>query len=546
MTGLLCFSAAISGQEPDSDQEEVTAVVCLDSDLQDGQMKEVEVGRHKVLLVRSKGEYSAIGGLCTHYGAPLWKGALSGNRVRCPWHGACFNIKTGDLEEYPGLDSLPSFKVKIEDSKVYVSATKKALEMTKRVKKMGCRMPGESHIVVLIGGGPATLLCAETLRQERYGGRIIMVTRENMLPYDKTKLSKVLSVQDQNILLRQTDFFQQYDIEVWLGKEATSVNTNKNVITFNDGSSQRYDQLLIATGCRARILHCPGADLDNVRLLQTPDDATKIHQEALGKNTVILGTSFIGMEVASCLSDRASSVTVIGSSEVPFQKTLGSEIGRLTMKMLEDKLVKFYMNESVTEVKGEGGKVKEVVLRSGKVLPADIFIVAIGVIPNSDFLKESSVKLTSKKTVIVDKFMRTNVPGVFCAGDIASFPLSLWKNEQVNIGHWQVAQAHGRIAALNMLNIPTEINSVPFFWTVLLGKSFRYAGYGEGYTEIVMKGKLEEMKFLAFYIKNDEVVAVASLNFDPAVSQVAEMMAAGRTITKTQAASDDLSWLKVA
>ncbi|MBN3308327.1 AIFM3 factor, partial [Amia calva] len=467
-------------------QEEVTEQVCLESDLQDGQMKEVEVGKQKVLLVRSEGTYSAVGNLCTHYGAPLSKGALSGNRVRCPWHGACFNVKSGDLEEFPGLDSLPCHKVKIKDNKVFVTINKK---VTKRVKRMGCRETGQTHTILLLGGGPASLLCAETLRQEHYGGRIIMVTKDDLLPYDKTKLSKVMNVDSQNILLRQIEFFHQYDIEVWMRKEAVSVNTDKKMVSFSDGSVQHYNQLLIATGCRARTLDCPGADLDNVKVLQTPDDAGKIHQEAVGKAAVILGASFIGMEVASYLSDKASSVAVIGSSDTPYKNTLGAEIGRVTMKMLQEKNVHFYMNDGVAEIKGENGQVKEVVLKSGKVLPADVFVIGI----------DPTRCLTSGTPL--SQSMKTNVPDVFCAGDVAFFPLALRKDARVSIGHWQLAQAQGRVAALNMLGKPVEINSVPFFWTVLLGKSIRYAGFGEGYTEIVVKGNVEEMKFLLFYIK---------------------------------------------
>ncbi|XP_036392408.1 apoptosis inducing factor mitochondria associated 4 [Megalops cyprinoides] len=532
-------------QGKEGDQDEVTAEVCHVSELQDGQMLEVEVGQQKVLLVRSEGEYSAVGSLCTHYGAPLSKGALSGSKVRCPWHGACFNVKTGDIEEYPGLDSLPCYKVKIENDKVFVTVSKKAAKLVKRVKEMGSRVAGVAHTVLLIGGGPASLQCADTLRQERYGGRIIMVTRDALLPYDKPKLSKMMNVDHNAVLLRQKEFFQQYDIEVWTRRQVDSVDTKQRTVTLSDGLVQHYDQLLIATGCRARALNCPGATLENVRLLQTPEDALRIHQACKGHRAVIVGTSFIGMEVASYLTENAASVTVVGSSELPYQKSLGPDIGKMTMQMLKEKKVEFYMSDGVAEIRGKDGKVKEVVLKSGVVLPADVVVAGIGVVPNSEFLKGGAIELDSKGAVIVDKCMRTTVPGVFSAGDVTSFPLALRGNQRVNIAHWQLAQAQGRVAALNMLDRHIEVDSVPFFWTVLLGKSIRYTGYGEGYTETVLKGNLEERKFLVFYIKDKEVVAAASLNFDPSVSQVANKMAAGKVITKAEAESEDLSWLKM-
>ncbi|XP_029923065.1 apoptosis inducing factor mitochondria associated 4 [Myripristis murdjan] len=541
---------SLSGGKPvmnqhQEEQEEVTGLVCQEADLKDGQMKEVTVEDQKVLLVRTSGQYSAVGSQCTHYNAPLVKGALVGGRVRCPFHGACFNVKTGDIEEYPGLDCLPSYKVKVEDGKVYVSINKKSLKVTRRVKEMCSVVPGIKHTILLIGGGPASLVCAETLRQHCYQGRIVMVTKDTLPPFDKPKLSKAMNLDSDDILLRSSDFFQQCGIEVWTKKEAVSVNPSEKVVKLSDGSLQHYDQLLISTGCRARPLSCPGWDLMGVKLLQSHEDAKEIHRSCLGQKAVIIGASFIGMEVASYLSDKAASVAMVGTTEYPYERSLGSDIGKMTMKMLEEHNVKFYMSDSVTEIRGENGKVKAVVLKSGAVLEADAVIAGIGVLPNSDFLVGSQVELDSRKAVIVDKFMRTNMPDVFSAGDVTSFPLTIRGDQRVNIGHWQMSQAHGRVAALNMLQKPTKIESVPFFWTVLLGKSIRYTGYGNGYTEIIFKGKVEERKFLAFYIKDEVVVAAASLMFDPAVSRLAEMMATGQIITKAQAQADDLSWLQM-
>uniref|UniRef100_A0A3P9CDE3 Apoptosis inducing factor mitochondria associated 4 n=1 Tax=Maylandia zebra TaxID=106582 RepID=A0A3P9CDE3_9CICH len=428
-------------------------------------MKEVTVGDQKVLLVRSEGQYSAVGGRCSHYGAPLIKGTLVGDRVRCPFHGACFNVRNGDIEDYPGLDSLPCYKVKWHLSQ--------SLTVTKRVKEMCSVVPDVKHTILLIGGGPASLVCAETLRQNCYQGRIIIITKDSVPPFDKPKLSKALNVESSSILLRPDDFYQRYGMEMWTKKEVVSVNPAKKEVKMSDGTLQRYDQLLIATGCRARPLTCPGSDLEGVKLLQSYEDAKDIHSSSLGQ------------------------------------------------------------------------KVKQVVLKSGVVLEADVVIAGIGVIPNSDLLAGSEVEVDSRKAVIVDKFMRTNVPDIFAAGDVTSFPLTIRGDQRVSIGHWQMSHAHGRVAALNMLKKSTKIESVPFFWTVLLGKSIRYAGYGEGYTEIIFKGKMEERKFLAFYIKDDVVVAAASLMFDPAVACIAELMARGQILTKAQAQAEDLSWLQI-
>ncbi|XP_054650213.1 apoptosis inducing factor mitochondria associated 4 [Dunckerocampus dactyliophorus] len=529
---------------PRDNVEEVTKLVCHEADLRDGQMKEVSLGDHKVLLVRTEGHYSAVGSQCSHYNAPLVKGALVGNKVRCPFHGACFNVKTGDIEEYPGLDSLPCYKVNVQEGKVYVSVNIKTLSLTKRVKEMCSISPHINRTILLIGGGPAALVCAETLRQNCYQGRIVMVTKDTLPPFDKPKLSKALNVDSSSIILRSSDFFQQYGIEVRTQQEAVTLNTRDKTVKMKDGALLHYDQVLISTGCRARPLSCPGSDLKGVKLLESYEDAKEIHASCMGSKAVVVGASFIGMEVASYLADKASSVAVVGTTRYPYERSLGSQIGQMTMQMLEEHHVTFYMNDSVAEIRGENGSVKEVVLKSGAVLEADVVIAGIGVIPNSDFLTGSGVEVDSRRAVIVDKFMKTKVADVFSAGDVTSFPLTIRGDHMVNVAHWQMSQAQGRVAALNMLNKPTKIESVPFFWTVLLGKSIRYTGYGEGYTEILFKGKVEERKFLAFYIKDEAVVAAASLMFDPAVAKLAELMATGQRITRAQAQSEDLTWLQ--
>ncbi|NXY50469.1 AIFM3 factor, partial [Ceuthmochares aereus] len=255
-----------------------------------------------VLLVRNRRQFSALGSKCPHYGAPLSKGVLRGERLRCPWHGACFNIKTGDIEEYPALDCIPRFKVTVEDGKVFVTAKKKVLTspaVCKHKQHLGLGMISTRCLlnpdtVLLLGGGVAALVCAETLRQEGFTGRIIMATKEKHVPYDKAKLSKNMNLKAEDIYLRKPEFLSARCIEVWTEKEAVSVDFQKQKVRFMDGSSQKYSQLLIATGCHSSFLKVPGADLQNVCTLHTPEDSNKISELATGKNLVIIGASFIG------------------------------------------------------------------------------------------------------------------------------------------------------------------------------------------------------------------------------------------------------------
>ncbi|XP_046904445.1 apoptosis-inducing factor 3 isoform X1 [Hypomesus transpacificus] len=533
----------------------VEASVCHVKDLENGQMREVDLGTGRALLIKEHGEFSAIGHKCPHYGAPLVKGVLSKGHVRCPWHGACFNIATGDIEDFPGLDSLPTFQVRVEKDKVIIRANKQDLQSQKRSKVMSrCSAvinssTGFSHILI-IGSGPAALVCAETLRQEGFTDRIVMATMDKHPPYDRTKLSKSLESTAEQLILRSVDFLQSHDVELLTEKEAVAVDVKTRTVTFQDGLKMEYRKLFVATGSRPKPMNYIGKDVGNVFYLRTPEDANSIATLANNKNAVIVGTSFVGMEVAAALTDKAHSVSIIGMQAIPFRKAFGEKVGKAIMKLFETNRVKFYMLNEVSEMRGHHGQLKEVVLKSGKVLRADVCVIGTGSGPATAFLKQSGVHMDSKGFITVNKMMQTNVEGVYAGGDVVTFPLLQRGNKKVNIPHWQMAHVHGRVAALSMMGKATEIQTVPYFWSAMFGKSLRYAGYGEGFDDVVIQGDLEELRFVAFYTKSEEVVAVASMNYDPIVSRVAEVLGSGKTIRKRDVEyfvlvcrTGDMSWL---
>ncbi|ELK15568.1 Apoptosis-inducing factor 3 [Pteropus alecto] len=548
-------------------QDCVEAAVCHVKDLENGQMREVELGWGKVLLVKDNGEFHALGHKCPHYGAPLVKGVLSRGRVRCPWHGACFNISTGDLEDFPGLDSLHKFQVKIEKEKVYIRASKQALQLQRRTKVMAkCISPSAGHSgstnVLIVGAGAAGLVCAETLRQEGFSDRIVLCTLDRHLPYDRPKLSKVLcckwnngrlalseagclpqslDAQPEQLALRPKEFFRAYGIEVLTEAQVVTVDVRNKKVVFKDGFKLEYSKLLLAPGSSPKTLSCKGKEVENVFTIRTPEDANRVVRLARGRNAVVVGAGFLGMEVAAYLTEKAHSVSVVELEETPFRRFLGERVGRALMKVFENNRVKFYMQTEVSELRAQEGKLKEVVLKSSKVVRADVCVVGIGAVPATGFLRQSGIGLDSRGFIPVNKpwtiypqMMQTNIPGVFAAGDAVTFPLAWRNNRKVNIPHWQMAHAQGRVAAQNMLAQEAEINTVPYLWTAMFGKSLRYAGYGEGFDDVIIQGDLEELKFVAFYTKGDEVIAVASMNYDPIVSKVAEVLASGRAIRKRE------------
>ncbi|KAM9822485.1 apoptosis-inducing factor 3 isoform 2-T2 [Syngnathus typhle] len=522
----------------------VEASVCHVKDLENGQMREVDLGSGRALLIKQHGEFSAMGHKCPHYGAPLVKGVLSKGHVRCPWHGACFNIATGDLEDFPGLDSLPTFQVRVEKDKVIIRANKQALQLQKRSKAMArCSAVINSSTaftnVLIIGSGPAGLVCAETLRQEGFTDRIIICTMDRHPPYDRPKLNSTA----EQLRLRSTDFLRDHDIELLTEKEVVAIDVKTHSITFEEGLKMEYRKLFIATGNKPKPLNYKGEDVRNVFHLRTPEDANSIARLANNKNAVIVGTSFVGMEVAAALTDKAHSVSIIGIESIPFKKALGEKVGKVLMKLFEANRVKFYMLNEVSEMIGHHGQLKEVVLKSGKVLRADVCVIGAGCVPATSFLKQSGIHVDSKGFITVNKMMQTNVDGVFAGGDVVTFPFPPRNNKKVNIPHWQMAHVHGRVAGLNMLGRVTEVKTVPYFWSAMFGKTIRYAGYGDGFDDVIIQGDLDELRFVAFYTRSEEVVAVASMNYDPIVSRVAEVLGSGKTIKKRDVETGDISWL---
>ncbi|XP_019833404.2 apoptosis-inducing factor 3 isoform X4 [Bos indicus] len=403
-------------------QDCVEAAVCHVKDLENGQMREVELGWGKVLLVKDNGELHALGHKCPHYGAPLVKGevwvptgapsaggglrgrghgtgvplepglcggpalpppgVLSRGRVRCPWHGACFNVSTGDLEDFPGLDSLHKFQVKIEKEKVYIRASKQALQLQRRTKVMAtCISPSAGYSgstnVLIVGAGAAGLVCAETLRQEGFSDRIVLCTLDRHLPYDRPKLSKSLDAQPEQLALRPKEFFRAHGIEVLTEAQVVTVDVRNKKAVFKDGFKLEYSKLLLAPGSSPKTLSCKGKDVENVFTIRTPEDANRVVRLARGRNAVVVGAGFLGMEVAAYLTEKAHSVSVVEVEETPFRRFLGERVGHTLMKMFENNRVKFYMQTEVSELRAQEGKLKEVVLKSSKVVRADVCVVGI-------------------------------------------------------------------------------------------------------------------------------------------------------------------------
>lgn len=540
------INAKVTGSNPTADDDYVEKFVCDENEIGENEMKAFEVDGGKVLLVKQKGNLSAIGNKCSHYGALLSTGALGDGRVRCPWHGACFNIVTGDIEDFPGQDSLPCFKVTVESGRVKVRAKRSELQSGKRTKPMVKKANDDERTFVVIGGGPSGAICAEVLRQEGFTGRVVMINKEPCLPYDRVLVSKTMDFDLQKKLLRDEKFYEQNEIETILNTEVTAVDIATKELTLSNGYKIKYDKLYIATGCKARKTAIDGADLPNVHVLRSNDDSKGvIAQLGPDKHVVVLGVSFIGLEAAAYCVNKVAKVTVIGRGSVALKESFGQEVGARVMDMFKEKGVEFVMNSGIKRCIGDDDRrLTSVELIDGTILKADICIMGVGSTFYTSFLENSGIKLNKNGSIDTNQYLETNVAGIYVGGDIANAPVFCNNNERATIGHYPLAQYHGKIAALNMVGKPTELKAVPYFWTMLFGKGFRYAGYGVPH-ETIIEGDLKKLSFVAFYLDAQrKVIGMASCGRDPVVSQFAELLSQGKTLHADQLSPDPFAWTK--
>ncbi len=501
------------------------------NELNNGEMKEVQWNETKIVLARIDDEYYAVGGVCPHYKAPLAKGALCGTRLYCPWHHSSFDITNGNLLEPPALDGLPRYNVRVENDNIFI-----AMPVKNEVPESKTTYGSDDRTFVIIGGGAAGCMAAETLRSNGFKGKVVMITKEDKLPYDRTALSKKYmsgKKQPDELPLRDEDFFKQHQIEIAKQKAVTNVEADKKTIVFDDGSSLSYDALLVATGGEPDTLSVEGANFNNVFTLRSATNAEHILRTAKNaKKACIIGASFIGMETAASLTTLGLSVTVVAKEKMPFESNFGYDIGKIFFDMHTKKGVTIKTEAELEKISGTG-KAETVILKSGVEIETDLVIMGIGVHPKTDFLQGLTLHEKDKSVMVDDHLLAA--PHLFVAGDIARFP-DAKTGADIRIEHWRVAQQHGRLAALNMLEKNHSVKEiVPFFWTNQYEKRLSYVGHAEDWDDIVVDGDIEKQKFLAFYVTDDKVMAVASMNRDIESNQMEDMMRTGGMITLNEA-----------
>jgi NADPH-dependent 2,4-dienoyl-CoA reductase/sulfur reductase-like enzyme/nitrite reductase/ring-hydroxylating ferredoxin subunit len=475
------------------------------SEIADGAMLLGHAHGEPVLLVRRGGECSAIGATCTHYGAPLADGLAVGDTVRCPWHHACFSLRTGEVLRAPALDPVSCWRVEQRDGRAYV---------TERIGSAGHLPPvaraGVPESVVIVGGGAAGNTAAEVLRREGYAGRITMLSADASGPCDRPNLSKGYlsgTAPAEFIPLRSPAFYPEHGIDLRLGARVATIDTANRHVELVDGTRHAYGALLLATGAEPVRLAVPGADLPHVHYLRTLADSRALVAKALtSQRAVVIGASFIGLEVAASLRARNIEVHVVAPDSVPMQRILGTEVGEFIRKLHEQHGVTFHLGMTAVSMDEQ-----RVTLQNGEHLLADFIVVGIGVRPAITLAEQAGLAIDHG--ILVDEYLETGVPGIFAAGDIARWPDRL-TGERIRVEHWVVAERQGATAARNILGRRERFDAVPFFWTEQYDFGLAYVGHAERWDSVEIDGQLDARDCTITFRKGSRKLAVAVIHRD--------------------------------
>ena len=492
--------------------------------LENGQMREFKYGPGKedsILIAKYEGKLRALGNYCTHFGAPMHTGVLIDRVVKCPWHGASFDIITGKADISPGLNDLNTFEVVEENGTFYVKLPKNLNEIKKpRVPLMAKKDPNNKKRFLIVGGGAAGLSAAETLRQAGFTGEISIISDESSLPYDRTMLTKWVPDKVDNLYLRGKDFFEEYGIDVLLNTKVTNIDNNNKLVTLNEKSTINYDKLLYAAGSSPVYpeFEISGnsdvkslSQISNLHVIRTYSDASKYVQASKeNSNILVVGGGFISMEAASNIkkTNKSANVTVLTRSKQPFVKELGSEVGEALKMLHEFNGVKFASEKEIKSVSLTGTKINSITLNDGSKLDCDMILFGTGTKPNTDLLK--NVVQMENNHIKSNLFLATSDPNIFCAGDVASVPF-IHTGKRYSYGHWVNAQQQGAIGALNMLDKNVAFDYVPYYWTRMWDKTLQFTGNGSSFDEVFVDGDLSKHTFSAYYSKNGKIVGFASM-----------------------------------
>jgi apoptosis-inducing factor 3 len=487
-------------------------------------MRTLKVSDQKILLLRTfDGQWRAVQANCPHAGAPLEEGALCGSRLICPWHKSCFSSSDGALLESPSLESLPVYFLEIAGDEIRVD-----LESSTQIKYS----PGHGQVssranqtFAILGGGAAASAAVRELRALGFAGRLVMISQEKRTPYDRTLLSKMyLSGQadPKQLPLRPENLLNDCAVDFMVA-EIEDVDPESCTIRFKEETipTLRYDEALVATGGKPKLLSVADPEAQPL-VLRTVEDANRMIAAAEhSKTAVLIGASFISMEVASALRERGLTVTIVNEDNIPLVKQLGPQMGRMLLEKHLQKGVRFLPETKVLSINksNSGSTIK---LSGNQELSADLVVSGIGIEPVTSFLKK--IPRNDDQSLSVDAFMRiVGVRRIFAAGDVANFPLPN-SGRRSRIEHWRVAQEQARTAAANMMGLEKPYSGVPYFWTYHYGVRYEFFGQIPEHHQLVIEGNVDEPKFVGAYVREDRCEAIFSANRESETAKLFDQM----------------------
>jgi 3-phenylpropionate/trans-cinnamate dioxygenase ferredoxin reductase subunit len=365
---------------------------------------------------------------------------------------------------------------------------------------------------VIVGASLAGANAAATLRQEGFDGDVILVGAEARLPYERPPLSKQYlrgEVPFESLLVRPPAFYEDNRIHTVLGVRVKRVAAADRVVELETGHRIRYEKLLIATGGRNRQLPLPGRDLAGVYDLRAVGDADGIRQEIVaGRKAVVIGMGFIGSEVVASLRQKSVEVVVVHPARTPLFHVLGEQVGEIMAQVHRDHGVDAVFEDVVVAFEGTR-HVEGVVTKGGRRIACDFAIVGVGIEPNINLVADADIQ--TENGIVVDERCRTSADGVYAAGDVANHYHPIFKR-RIRVEHWQSAMKQGVAAARSMLDKGRPYDEVPWFWSDQYDVNLQYAGAHTTWDRLIVRGSLDERRFLAFYLKDGLIEAVVALN----------------------------------
>jgi apoptosis-inducing factor 3 len=479
-----------------------------EGDIPDGGMIGGHVGDEAVLIARRGDELFAIGATCSHYNGPLAEGLVVGDTVRCPWHHARFCLRSGEAIGAPAFNPLSCWRVERSSGKVFV---RERIEATEPAKARGRgSTAGKPERIVIVGGGAAGFAAAEMLRREGFAGALTLLSADADAPYDRPNCSKDYlagNAPEDWMPLRPAEFYQDEAIDLRLGTEVAGIDSKNRHVALASGDTIAFDKLLLATGAEPVRLDVPGAREPHVHVLRSLADSRAIIANAkTARRAVVIGASFIGLEAAAALRARDIEVHVAAPERRPLERVLGAEYGDTIRALHQEHGVIFHLEDTVSEIAG-----RDVQLKSGGKLAADLVVVGVGVRPRLQLAESAGLKID--RGVLVDEYLETSVPGIFAAGDIARWP-DPHSGDNLRIEHWVVAERQGQAVARNMLGQRQRFTDVPFFWSQHYDVPINYVGHAENWDDVVVEGDIKGRDCLVRYRRGGKVLAVASIYRD--------------------------------